>query len=253
MASHNDKDSIIQMHKKLTSDIISIQVGGREFMTTRDTLTHESVYFSVILSEPPQSYGWVKFSEQPQPYYHYIIDSDPGLFADVLSYLRTGVFPLYFDQSTKTFDYAKYIGLLGVARVFRIKNLEEWIQKQGYLEAMKIQHSIDTYEEPQQAAIPKTHKMDEQLDFSFVSRAKRTYLCPRRIPVHNGQPDKCGRQCKNAQGDTDREYEETRELTTIVVKTQYVFNPEACLGVIQSEPAAVSQELDEVAEMFNVD
>ncbi|KAI1264999.1 hypothetical protein F5Y18DRAFT_417512 [Xylariaceae sp. FL1019] len=226
--------------------MIHLQVGGREFITTRDTLTHESIYFSAILAE----YGDGMMGEC---YTAYFIDADPDLFADVLCYLRTGVFPLYFDHTTKTFDYAKYNVLLGAARLFRIEKLEQWIQKQGYLQAMKVQHTIDKYEESQQAMIPKAHKMDEQLNFSFVSRAKRTYLCPRRIVVHNGQPDKCGRQCKNAQGDADREYEETRELTTIVVKTRHEFNPEACLGLIQPEPDAVLQEVDGDTDTSNIE
>ncbi|KAK8065126.1 BTB/POZ fold domain containing protein [Apiospora hydei] len=41
------------------------------------------------------------------------VDADGSLFKDVLAYLRTGTFPLFFDALTKSFDYARYQALLG--------------------------------------------------------------------------------------------------------------------------------------------
>ncbi|KAI1331808.1 BTB/POZ protein [Xylariaceae sp. FL0255] len=110
--------------------VIRLQVGGRQFVTTEATLVRESRYFSGMLS---------RYTNEDKVYF---IDSDPDLFVDILRYLRFGNLPLFFDQSTKTFDYAKYAALLSEARFFGIDKLETWIQRQGYLEAIHVKYTI---------------------------------------------------------------------------------------------------------------
>ncbi|KAI0426436.1 hypothetical protein F5Y09DRAFT_62410 [Xylaria sp. FL1042] len=219
---------------------ISLQVGERQFITTKDTLVGESAYFQALLSG-----RWAN------PFDHeHFIDSDPELFTEILRYLRSGNFPLYFDPASGTYDYAKYAALLGEAQYFGISKLEAWIQKQCYLDAVTIHYSIEQVRDTESVPLGGhyvTLPADQRLDFSYLSRAKRVYLCPRRIAVHRDHPESCGRQCLNARGESEREYEDTYEVKAIVVKTQQLFHPEVCLGV-HAEPEEDDQTTVDICE-----
>ncbi|KAI1426512.1 hypothetical protein F5Y12DRAFT_712960 [Xylaria sp. FL1777] len=213
---------------------IKLQVGERQFVTTRATLVGESAYFEALLSG-----RWNLSGEDG-----YFIDSDPTLFTEILRYLRSGNFPLYFDPGSGTYDYAKYAALLGEAQYFGIQKLENWIRKQSYLDAVKIHYSVNIIEDAESENL--TVGADQRVDFSYLSRTKSVYQCPRGIYVHQGQPQKCGRQCENARGEAKPEYEDTQVLTAVVVKTKQVFNPEVCLGV----HAESNKQLDDRWSLF---
>ncbi|KAI0972751.1 hypothetical protein F4678DRAFT_429247 [Xylaria arbuscula] len=203
---------------------IKLQVGERHFITSKDTLIGESAYFQALLSgrwKDPGDDG-------------YFIDSDPELFTEILRYLRSGNFPLFFDPTSQTYDYAKYVALLGEAQYFGITKLENWIQKQSYLDAVKISYGIRVHEcgNPENVeCLSQDVRANERVNFSHISRTTRVYLCPRRISVHRGHPENCGRQCENARGKSEREYEDVQLLTTVSVKTELRLKPEVCLGV----------------------
>ncbi|KAI1261486.1 BTB/POZ protein [Xylariaceae sp. FL1019] len=95
---------------------INLHVGERVFVTTKNTLKGESSYFSALFSGrwPNQDISGT-----------YFIESDPVIFAEVLRYLRSGNFPLYFDANTSTYDYGRYANLLGEAHYFGITRLED--------------------------------------------------------------------------------------------------------------------------------
>ncbi|KAK5632171.1 hypothetical protein RRF57_007885 [Xylaria bambusicola] len=202
-------------------DKVKLQVGERQFITTRETLVSESAYFASLFSG--------RWSNQEDGDGSIFIDSDPVLFAEILRYLRSGNFPLYFDAGSRMYDYAKYAALLGEAQYFGIPKLEAWIQKQGYLDAVQIQYNFDVVEDIENG-YSMTTTMDRTLNFSFISRIKKVYQCPRGISLHEGRPDKCGRQCSAARGESEPEYEDTQIVTAIAVKSQYIFKPKACLG-----------------------
>ncbi|KAI0012119.1 BTB/POZ protein [Xylariaceae sp. FL0662B] len=95
---------------------VKLQVGERQFITTRNTLETESPYFRALLSG-----RWDDQLEDGT----YFIDSDPMSFEAILRYLRTGTFPLFFDAVTQTHDYTKkYLKILGDARYFGIDKLQ---------------------------------------------------------------------------------------------------------------------------------
>jgi hypothetical protein len=225
------------------AEIIKLQVGEKLFTTTRDVLVGESAYFSALLSpswnqKRPQQQGG-----DPEPYF---IDSDPDLFREILLYLRSGNFPLYFDLATRTYDYGKYQSLLGEAQYFRIGKLVNWIREQRYLAAVKIRYEVthtDAEVIPQSGEINKTYDpvvADTRLEFSTSQHTQETYLCPRRIPVHFGRPEACGRQCENARRELGPEFKDERVFSTTVVRSQYVFDHEVCLGENVSEVDSAS-------------
>jgi hypothetical protein len=90
---------------------IHLQVGGRRFTTTKETLTEESAFFSSLLSG-----RWENALEDGS----YFIDADPVLFEHILRYLRRGVFPLFFDTA-KGHDPYLYLALLEEARYFHFR------------------------------------------------------------------------------------------------------------------------------------
>ncbi|KAI0102111.1 hypothetical protein GGR51DRAFT_562782 [Nemania sp. FL0031] len=204
---------------------VKLQVGERKFSTTKDTLMREGSYFSALLSS-----GW---KDQRDDDYHFI-DSDPELFADILRYLRFGNYPLFFNPTTGTYDYAKYSALLSEVQYFGIEKLEDWIRNQRYLEAVKTRYSLDVLG-PDEAASLKRYSDTtigaERWEFSYLQQGQKRYVCPRKVPEHYDNPGSCGRKCRSFRGDSGVEYEEAHVITTIVTKTQHVFNPAICLGV----------------------
>ncbi|KAI0521963.1 hypothetical protein F5B22DRAFT_643545 [Xylaria bambusicola] len=219
-------------------DTVKLQVGEQQFLTTRGTLVGESTYFASLFSD--------RWNNQEGDDGSIFIDSDPALFAEILRYLRSGNFPLFFDTGSHMYDYAKYTALLGEAQYFGIPKLEGWIRKQGYLDAVKIDYGIDVVENVDHRRSWST-TADRRLKFSLVPWILKTYRCPRGISVHEGRPDRCGRQCIATRGENEPEYDETQVFTSIAVKTQYIFNPEACLG------ARVDTEMDESPVDENLD
>jgi hypothetical protein len=94
---------------------VKLQVSERQFVTTKKTLISESSYFLALISG--------RWSNQDNKGC-YFIDSDPELFAEVLRYLRSGNFPLYYDPNKQKYNYAKYAALLGEAQYFGITKLK---------------------------------------------------------------------------------------------------------------------------------
>src|SRR3954471_305451 len=87
---------------------ITLQVGERRFVTTRETLTAESRFFASLLSG-----RWGNALADGS----YFIDADPSLFEHILRYLRRRVLPLFYDKA-KGHDYALYLALLEEAKYF---------------------------------------------------------------------------------------------------------------------------------------
>lgn len=197
---------------------ITLQVGERRFVTTRETLVDESGFFASLLSGQ-----WNDKQEDGS----YFIDADSGLFEHVLRYLRRGVFPVFYDK-IKGHDHHLYLALLEEAKFFQIMQLEEWLEKKQYLHALKIKYSATEVEGTQDLQIPRSTDMD--LNFYPAWGTRKVYICPQGFYVHRGKPHACGRDCKKAQGDADDTYEEEPVLRVLVLEKQIVFDVHACLA-----------------------
>lgn len=115
---------------------VTLQVGERRFTATHNTLVGESEYFRARLSG-----SWNDADEDGS----YFVDADPTLFEHVLRYLRSGNPPLFFNVATQSHDYAMYLALLGEAKYFGISKLEDWIQNERYLAAVRVRYSTDIF------------------------------------------------------------------------------------------------------------
>ncbi|KAJ8133434.1 hypothetical protein O1611_g180 [Lasiodiplodia mahajangana] len=223
--SRKRKPLVIGLIMNEMENRVRLQVGERQFSTTKDTLMGESAYFSALFSG-----RWSNQSDDGS----YFIDSDPELFVDILRYLRSGNYPLFFDPAAGTYDYARYSALLGEAQYFGITQLENWIRNQRYLEAVKTRYSLDVLG-PIKAEHLKGHSYSvtaaQRLEFSFLQQVQKTYLCPRRILAHNGHPRVCEHMCPNSLDNSEKEYDETQVVIAVVTRKQHIFNPAICLGV----------------------
>lgn len=196
---------------------ITLQIGERRFITTLETLTRESGFFSALLSG-----RW----NNAQADGSYFIDADPELFEHILRYLRRGVLPIFYDKA-KGHDYARYLALAEEANYFQIARLEKWIKDKTYLQVVKISHSAKELESAD--AIDETIATDVEVEYHPTLKTEKVYVCPRGISVHHGNPSACGRLCQNARGDKEDEYVDKDVLITLVIRKRIFFDQRICV------------------------
>jgi len=112
-----------------------------------------------------------------------------------------------------------YTALLVEAKYFQVTGLIDWLEKKKYHDAVVVNTSSQEAEGV--SDISRNTSSAERLKF-FPSRVvKRTYVCPRGIDIHRGDPARCGRACARAEvwrvGDP---YEDENVLTTLIVSQQ---------------------------------
>lgn len=196
---------------------ITLQVGGRPFITTATTLTHESGYFSSLLS------GRWSF---PQADRLYFIDADADLFVHILRYLRRGVLPVFYNES-RGHDHALYLALLEEARYFDIPRLQKWLHDKTYLQAVKIEYSAEELLDNQ--LVSEVTGADVQVKSKAAWKTKQVYICPRGIFRHRDNPRACGRACEKIRGDAGWEYVDEQYLKTFAIRKRTFFDQEICL------------------------
>jgi BTB/POZ domain-containing protein KCTD9 len=197
---------------------ITLQVGEQRFVTTRETLVGESVFFASLLSG-----RWDNMEEDGS----YFIDADGGLFEHILRYLRRGVFPLFYDKTTGH-NFHLYLALLEEVRYFGISLLQEWLEEKKYLGAVKIKYSVTEVDEIKD--LQMVERTDKDLEFHLKWHVDKVYICPRMIYVHRGDPNRCGKDCRRAKGDDDDEYEDELVLKGAVVTKHTEYDPRTCLA-----------------------
>lgn len=116
---------------EIGDEIVTLQVGGKRFVTMSKTLTRESGFFSALLSDR---------CDDRQPDGSYFIDTDPDLFKHILRYLRRRLLPLFYDKC-KGHNHALYAALLEEAKYFQIPRLEKWLDERRYLQAVNVKYS----------------------------------------------------------------------------------------------------------------
>lgn len=197
---------------------VYMQVGERRFTTTFHTLTEQSAYFRALFSS--------KREDMPAEL-RFFIDLDGDVFVHVLRYLRSGVFPVFYDKS-KGHDYSLYAMLLGQARYLQIPQLEQWLTEKTYLQAITLTSSV-TKAELKGSIVEKT-SMDAHVKFRSHIRTKpAAYVCPRGIPVHMGKPDQCGRQCESARVNSVDKNEDEDYVVVSITRTKIEFDQELCM------------------------
>src|SRR5271155_3384562 len=148
---------------------ITLLVGERCFITTRETLVSESGYFASLFSG-----RW----ENADVDGSYFIDANANVFEHILNYLRRGTFPIFYDKN-KGHDYALYFALLQEAKYFQITKLKNWLENEQYLHALKTKYSVTEI-----VGIEGLSSTDMELEYYPAWANKNIYICPRGIYVH---------------------------------------------------------------------
>lgn len=191
---------------------ITVQVGERQFRTSKETLIKESRYFERFLP---------KNVINLQPEDVIFIDRDGDLFDHILCYLRTGVYPLFYD-AIKGHDEILYHRLCLEADFFEIQKLKRYLSDHRYWKAVKSIKRVKLTEDPiipHSFTDPAVFKGENgaTVDVSPYCSTREFYICPRGIPVHMDNEDLCGRACKSAMSDDP--YEQRTEYRFLQVYT----------------------------------
>ncbi|KAI1343111.1 hypothetical protein F5Y15DRAFT_277563 [Xylariaceae sp. FL0016] len=202
---------------------ILLDVGGRKFVTTSDTLGH-STFFLGLLS------GRMEHAKQLDG--SYFIDADPVRFVDILAFLRRGTMPLYWTVESGH-DYARYHRLLDEARFFGLPELENWLASQAYHKAVAYHTQVVTKEVPAAALNAGGNEMgllSQGRELSFLDPSKpevhvkwvddNGYLCCSGIKRHRDHPEFCDQNCFKHREEIDIPWERRQKAQVTVVSTK---------------------------------
>ncbi|OHE98966.1 hypothetical protein CORC01_05656 [Colletotrichum orchidophilum] len=107
---------------------IKLEIGGRRFISSMEVL-ERSPWFKYIFS--------INFRDWYRDgVFHF--DNDGDLFAHILRFLRTGMYPLFWD-ARNGFDYAMYAMIQQQAHFYMLYDLEAWIAQQKYHDVVETQ------------------------------------------------------------------------------------------------------------------
>ncbi|PVH91437.1 hypothetical protein DM02DRAFT_472026, partial [Periconia macrospinosa] len=109
---------------------ITIKTSQRSFVTDPERWLGQSEYFKNLFSG-----DWGDKQDDGS----YFIETDAHIFEHVLRYLRTGVLPIFYDNSAGH-NFPLYQALLNEAMYFAIKRLQRWLRERKYLDAVKIHY-----------------------------------------------------------------------------------------------------------------
>jgi BTB/POZ domain len=197
-------------------DLVTLNVGGRRFVTSRSTLTRESPYFAALLAE-----RWGDGAERDGSYF---IDQDGDDFPHILRYLRNKTLPIFYDRA-KGHDLEKYQAVLGLARYFLITRLMEWVGKQQYLKAVKNIVGVTEYSELYK--FPTHYPSNVDVQVHPRDATEKWYVCPRKVEDHRSKTVRgmrCGAACRRLMSETGPELEEiiVRKYLVVATETRFV-------------------------------
>ncbi|KAJ0168816.1 hypothetical protein CTA2_10794 [Colletotrichum tanaceti] len=107
---------------------VKLEVGGRRFVTSFEIL-EKSPWFRQLFSIDFRNWYC-------DGVFH--IENDGDLFAHILRYLRTDLYPLFWD-TRNGFDYATYSMIMQQAHHYMLYDLEAWIAARKFHEVVEIQ------------------------------------------------------------------------------------------------------------------
>lgn len=176
-----------------SSENIILRVGEKQFHTSKYTLSRSN-YFNTL------------WTVHPSTQTEFFVDADPDLFADILRYLRTSVYPLYHD-ATHGFDVPRYYALQSQAKLLQLDELSAWIANKEYLNAVWTSSrfvSATLYGEKQLEQMQNNLWSNEEKtrSFSFKQSDSKAWKCPTGVYLHDGNRNACvGTRCARVSGE----------------------------------------------------
>ena len=165
----------------MRSNRVAIRVGEQEFFTTRSTLAEARLFTDLFSAQPART--------------EFFVDDDPDLFAQVLRFLRTRRFPLFWSRDSGH-DFVKYQELLSAARFYRVDVLEAWLVDKRYQDAVWLKtdyktemlYGQDQIEHMQEMAWA-SHERGQVLHIN--DKHSKAWSCPAKLWRHDGNQNKC--------------------------------------------------------------
>ena len=181
-SNNTPADTFRMAQETAASDRVTLLVGERTFNTSLTTIAPSAVLTRLTTLHSP--------SEGP-----YFIDADPDLFAHVLRYLRTGIFPVFYSAGGGH-DEPMYHALLSQAKFYDIPKLEDWLISKSYLESVRMRTWAKTITLCGEVQIDHleelTHLSNETLTVLRVQQTqKKCHRCPQSNWRHNGKREAC--------------------------------------------------------------
>ena len=196
--------------------LITLQVGERRYFSEEKTLIEGSDYFKAA-----RFCGHLKDKKEADG--SYFIDRDGHLFEYILSFLRTGICPLFYDN-INGFDHAKYVRLGAEAEYFGVKKLCDWIIAKKYEQVISFTRRVSLMEDLED--LDDVATAGDKAQLIPMWRTRKVYLCPRRLEVHRGKPESCGRACDKARSAYyGAEYQDEQELVVVMIWFEKAFRP----------------------------
>lgn len=119
-------------------DRIVIEVGGQAFSACKEIL-EESLLFKKTIAQRESYKATASDGSAPSLGSRPIrVENDPTLFAEILKYLRTGSYPLYWNR-VSGFDIGRYGEMHAQALFYRVPKLERWIARSAYLDVVNVE------------------------------------------------------------------------------------------------------------------
>ena len=115
---------------------ITLKIGEREFVTTRDTLTKSRYLSGLLLVEGDHARTGHQYQLKR-------IDRDGDIFEHILRYLRTNKAPLFYDPVTK-FDEVLYDRLRTESEFYGCQDLTDYLRAKNYRDAVKVIQYVET-------------------------------------------------------------------------------------------------------------
>lgn len=196
---------------------VILQVGERRFMTTEETLTDESPFFSSMLQHPHDA----------EADGSYFIDADPDVFEHVLRYLRHWVLPIFYDNA-KGHDHALYHLLLQQAACFQIERLTRWLACRKYLDAVQTTITVEEVDHMYELSQPTGAHVE--IEYHPFWKRNVVDMCPRGIDKDESDSIASSMQYMSLQGDEGNTFEEEEVPRMLVIRKETVFDPELCMS-----------------------
>ena len=148
---------------------------------------------------------------------YYYVDRDGEVFSHILQYLRSGLFPVFYDVK-KGHDYVLYARLFKEADYYCMERLVAWIKGKNYEKAVQSKWTMAL----EGKATDFYGKSIATVQLRPVTSTLKVYVCPRGL--HDGNLSRCGRQCRNGQGSEPIQYREEVVHETIAYRQEVIFD-----------------------------
>ena len=159
---------------------IKLRVRENTFETSVETLSHECPFFMAFFSS--------RWQHKHYPDGSIFFDWNSDLFDIFLQYQRSKSYPVLYDV-TKGLNYVLYTRLLKFSDYLGLLKLTKWIRHKRYLDAVRISSNYSAQDDLAESSANIQSGPHQQWLMG------KEYICPKKIPNHEGCVERCLGEC----------------------------------------------------------